>query len=86
MTIEILGFSEQTHIENVFYDVRCLTCPDISKENGDEIDRPLELVGFEDEATLEKAQSVAQEHDKRYPDHKIVLRKFDTGLIEEVLE
>ena len=85
MTIEVVGSAEQTHIDNVFYDAHCLTCADISKESGDEIDRPLELVGFEEEATLEKAQSVAQGHDRRHPDHKIVLRKFDTELIGEAL-
>lgn len=85
MSIEVLGSNEQTHIENIFYDVHCLTCPDVSKENGDALDRPLELVGFEENATWEDVFLRAQNHDRGNPDHKIVIRKFDTGLIERTL-
>jgi hypothetical protein len=81
MTIEVMGVENPTDPENVFYDARCLRCNHISSENGDFLDRPLEIIGFEENATFKKAQSMALEHDNKYPDHRIVIRGYDTGKI-----
>lgn len=71
--------------ENLFYDAHCLRCNDISRENGNFLDRPLEIVGFEEHATLEKARQETQKHNARYPGHKIVVRGFDVGRLQELL-
>lgn len=82
MTIEILGSDNA-----IMYDVLCFSCNDISKENGDYLDRPLEIVGFEEKATLEKAKKEAEKHNLENPDHSIRIRGFDfraiTGMIYE---
>lgn len=85
MTIEFELPEEQSHPENVWYDVHCMRCNDVSMETGDFIDRPLELIGFQEHSTLERAQSVAGEHDREHPEHKIVIRAFDSGLIQRAL-
>lgn len=85
MTIEIKRVKYPAHSENLFSDVHCFRCNDISQENGDFLDRPLELVGFESLATLEKALQEAQRHNAHYPDHKIIVREFDAGKLQELL-
>jgi len=80
MTIEILGENNSDS-----YDVQCLACNDISEEDGDFLDRPLQIIGFEENATFEQAQEAAQRHNARYPDHNIVIRGFNIRKIREAL-
>jgi len=80
MPIEILGPGSATR-----YDVLCLSCNDISLESGDYLDRPLEIIGFEEKATLEKAKTKAEKHNSEHPDHSIKIRGFDFGAITRVL-
>jgi hypothetical protein len=86
MTIEIIGGRNPSHIENLIYDVRCFSCPNISEENGDFLPGPAELADITQDLTLSQAQQKAQIHEKKYGrDHEIFFRALDIGKIHGAL-
>ncbi len=84
MPIEIADPDHPSHSENIIYDAHCLSCNDISPENGDELDRPLELVGFEKHATRGQALKEAQDHDTENQNRCLIrVRGIDLGQIRK---
>lgn len=88
MPIEIKRSSSPSHIENLFYDSHCLSCHKISEENGDFIDEPFEIAGFEEVLPLDKTIEKSEEHERRSKEknHQIIIREFDTGVIWDALD
>ncbi len=86
MSIEITDPDHPSHSENIIYDAHCLSCNQLSEENGDELNRPLELVGFEKHATRAVALKEAQGHDAQYQGRCLVrIRGIDLGKLKKSL-
>jgi len=86
MSIEIKGGQNPSHIENLIYDVRCFSCPKISEESGDYLPGPDELADITQNLTLQDAMGMAKRHEGKYgKNHKITIRAFDIGKIQDAL-
>lgn len=82
MTIEIRRVTSPTHLDNLFYDVKCFNCREISEENGDYLPGPCELVSWESHVNFSQAMKISYNHQlKEGVNHRIVVREFDSGEI-----
>lgn len=86
MTIEGDRPTNPSHEENVFYRVRCYSCPSVSLEDGSLFDPPDILADINDNLTYERALEIALKHETEHGvDHELLLSYIDFGCTRDIL-